>query len=360
MRHLTALVATSLILASCASQETEATTGDPGPVGVFASELVALDNCDELLDYYTSNALEIVGPYGLGGYGGPWFGVDTVAEAARDDAGVAVQAAQSRDYTDTNVQVEGVDEADIVKTDGFRIVTALDDHLRTWEVGSPGVTHVGSLQAMFLRGDTVVTIGGVWDVRPLGPSSADIAPSYGSSITRIAEIDISNMADPAIVRTVDLDGAYVQSRLVDGSLRVAINSNPVGFEWKYPTGGGLRAEREATEANREIIRNSTIANWLPYSVVTEGRSESEGDLLDCTKVMVPKEFSGLSTLSLLMFDVDAGVSSWDGAGVVASGATMYATAEHTYLATQRWMDWWAWDEATVQEEADGFTTSIHR
>ncbi|HEY5650967.1 MAG TPA: beta-propeller domain-containing protein [Acidimicrobiia bacterium] len=365
MRHLTALVATSLILASCASQETEATTGDPGPVGVFASELVALDNCDELLDYYTSNALEIVGPYGLGGYGGPWFGVDTVAEAARDDAGVAVQAAQSRDYTDTNVQVEGVDEADIVKTDGFRIVTALDDHLRTWEVGSPGVTHVGSLQlpfwpqAMFLRGDTVVTIGGVWDVRPLGPSSADIAPSYGSSITRIAEIDISNMADPAIVRTVDLDGAYVQSRLVDGSLRVAINSNPVGFEWKYPTGGGLRAEREATEANREIIRNSTIANWLPYSVVTEGRSESEGDLLDCTKVMVPKEFSGLSTLSLLMFDVDAGVSSWDGAGVVASGATMYATAEHTYLATQRWMDWWAWDEATVQEEADGFTTSIH-
>lgn len=367
MRRFAALCVISLVAAACATQEVATTTtdDDSGPVGVFASELIVLDSCDELLDYYISNALEIVGPYGLGGYAGPWF--DQPDMATDDAAGAEVNVpTPSRDYTDTNVQVKGVDEADIVKTDGFRIVTALDDHIRTWEVGEPGATHVGSLQlpfwpqAMFLRGDTVVTMGGVWEVRPLGiAAEADIAPSYGSSITRIAEVDISDLADPKIVRTVDLDGAYVQSRLVDGSLRVAINSNPVGFEWEYPTGGGLRAEREATEANREIIRNSTIANWLPYSVVTDGRTESEGDLLDCTKVMVPKEFSGLSTLSLLMFDVDAGISSWDGAGVVASGATMYATADHTYLATQRWMDWWAWDESRVREEADGFTTSIH-
>ena len=366
MRRLAALVALSMVVAACASDDPLATTTtqDSGPIGVFASELVVLDTCDDLLDYYVSNALEIVGPYGLGGHGGPWFDTPDVMEDTA--AGADDGAAPSRDYTDTNVQVEGVDEADIVKTDGFRIVTALDDHLRTWEVGDPGATHVGSLQlpfwpqAMFLRGDTVITIGGVWDVRPLGGvAEADIAPSYGSSITRIAQIDISNLADPTIVSTVDFDGGYVQSRLVDGSLRVAVNSNPVGFEWQYPSGGGLRAEREATEANREIIRDSTLDNWLPYSVVTRGDVETDGSLLECTDVMVPKEFSGLSTLSLLMFDIDAGLERWDGAGVVASGATMYATADHTYLATQRWMDWWAWDDTRVREESQGFTTSIH-
>jgi uncharacterized secreted protein with C-terminal beta-propeller domain len=367
MRRVAALVAMSMVVAACATQQPADTTAvdDPGPVGVFASDLVAFDSCDELLDYYISNALEIVGPYGLGGYGGPWFGPDVAMEDAAPAADDSGGAAPTRDYTETNVQVEGVDEADIVKTDGFRIVTALDDHLRTWRVGDPGATHVGSLQlpfwpqAMFLRGDTVIVIGGVWDVRPLGAAETSIAPSYGSSITRMAQIDISDLANPTTVTTVDFDGSYVQSRLVDGSLRVAVNSNPVGFEWAYPSGGGLRAEREATEANREIIRSSTIDNWLPYSVVTRGSVEIEGDLLDCTNVMVPKEFSGLSTLSLLMFDMDAGLESWDGAGVVASGATMYATADHTYLATQRWMDWWAWDDAQVREESEGFTTSIH-
>lgn len=366
MRRFTALFVISLMAAACATQEPAATTTDePGPVGIFASELVTFDTCDNLLDYYIANALDIVGPYGLGGSGGPWYGpdVEVMDDAAGADEGAP--AAPTRQYTDTNVQVSGVDEADIVKTDGFRIVTALDDHLRTWEVGDPGATHVGSLQlpfwpqAMFLRGDTVVTIGGVWGARPIGPAEADIVPSYGSSITRVTEVDISDLAEPRIVRSIDLDGVYVQSRLVDSSLRVAINSNPVGFEWQYPSGGGLRAEREATEANREIIRNSTIDNWLPYSVVTEGSVETEGDLLDCTNVMVPKEFSGLSTLSLLTFDVDSGLADWDGAGVVASGATMYATAEHTYLATQRWMDWWAWDEARVRDEAASFKTSIH-
>jgi hypothetical protein len=325
---------------------------------------VALDTCDDLLDYYVSNALEIVGPYGLGGYGGPWYGTTEVMEdaAASNEGGGAVPP---REYTDTNVQVQGVDEADIVKTDGFRIVTALDDHIRTWEVGDPGATNVGSLQlpfwpqAMFLRGDTVVAIGGIWDTRPLGAPETSIAPSYGSSITRMAQIDISDLANPTIISTVDFDGAYVQSRLVDGSLRVAVNSDPVGFEWVYPSGGGLRAERDATEANREIIRNSTIENWLPYSVLTRGNVETEGDLLDCTNVMVPKEFSGLSTLSLLVFDLDAGLSNWEGAGVVASGTMMYATADHTYLATQRWMDWWAWDDARVREESEGFTTNVH-
>ena len=38
---------------------------------------------------------------------------------------------------------------------------------------------------------------------------------------------------------------------------------------------------------------------------------------------------------------------------------MYATAEHTYLATQRWIDWWAWDDVRIREESEGITTHIH-
>ena len=89
MRRLAALVVFSMVAAACASQDPAltTTTEDSGPIGVFASELVVLDTCEDLLDYYISNTLEIVGPYGLGGYGGPWYGPEVMEDsAAGDDA----------------------------------------------------------------------------------------------------------------------------------------------------------------------------------------------------------------------------------------------------------------------------------
>ena len=162
-----------------------------------------------------------------------------------------------------------------------------------------------------------------------------------------------------MLRTLDLDGSYANSRLVDGVLRMAINSGPVGLDWAFPSGDGLRAENDATEANKDIIRSSTLSNWLPFSIVTEGATTTEADVLECQNVMVPKEYSGINTLSILTFDLRNGIDTWNSAGVVAEGITMYATVDHTYLATQRWMNWWGWDEATIRDESEGFQTSIH-
>lgn len=363
MRKLAIIAALAVMATACGPDivDTSDTTIPLLPPGEFGEDLVVFESCDDLLDYYIDHALELVGPYGLPGsqYGGwPRMGVEETA----DDAGADTPSTS----TSTNVQVAGVDEADIVKSDGDRIITLVDDHLRTWAVGDAAVTQAGSLklpfwgQVMFLHRNTVIVIGsGHGGSVPVDTVAGDIAPSYGSPVTTILEIDITDLADPDIVRSVEFDGSYAESRLVDGAMRVAVNSGPVGLEWAYPDGGGLRAEREATEANREIIRNSTLDNWLPYSVVTDGAIVRDGELLDCTRVMVPEEFSGLDTLSVLTFDLDIGVGTWDGAGLVASGATMYATSEHTYLATQRWVDWWAWDDVRIREEAEGITTHIH-
>ncbi|MEX1043391.1 MAG: beta-propeller domain-containing protein, partial [Acidimicrobiia bacterium] len=213
-----------------------------------------------------------------------------------------------------------------------------------------------------LQGDTVIAVGQIWggDVTPLAADSR-IAPGYWTSITRIAEIDVSDAANPRIVRTLDMDGSFVSARNVGGSIRLALNSNPVGLEFVTPSGGGLQAERRATEANRQIIRNSTLDNWLPYFVLTQADgSTSEGQLVDCNTVMAPNTFAGIDTLSLLTFDIASGIGAWDDAGVVASGATMYATADATYLATQQWMDWGIMTEAETADAAEGFTTQIHK
>lgn len=369
MKQFTSLLALALLATSCISQ----TTGEaPDPIVAFervevvAGDLVSFQTCDDLLAYYVDHAIEVVGPYGLPGsnFGGPIALDGAFADDAAESAGASAPAA-GRDFTDTNVQVQGVDEADIVKTDGFRIFTTLDNILRTWEVGSPGVAAVGKFelpiypQAMYLYNNTIIVAGANWNAGPAVDFAREYNPGYGTSVTTVIEIDVSDLAQPKIVRSVDFDGTYAQSRLVDGVLRLAVNSMPVGLEWSFPSGSGLRAERDATEANKAIIQNSTLENWLPFSVVHEGSTEREGDLLDCARVAAPDEFSGIDTLFLLTFDLDAGIGSWDSAGVVASGITMYANATHTYLATQRWFDWWSVDETGIREASEGFKTQIH-
>src|SRR5690606_27553971 len=120
-RFLPLVAAAGLIVAACASGSpsgSSATAGEPpSPSATPPAALAPAGDCDALLDYFIDQALSQVGPYGLGGWGGPI--VDAVAEeAATDSAGDGGQPAGGEDPTSTNVQVEGVDEGDIVKAAG--------------------------------------------------------------------------------------------------------------------------------------------------------------------------------------------------------------------------------------------------
>src|SRR5690606_33195964 len=83
------------------------------PMGYLAD----FDDCSGLLNYYQANALELVTPYGLGGFGGGW--ASSEGGAMEDSAAAAGDAAQgggdggAPEHSSTNVQEEGVDEADI-------------------------------------------------------------------------------------------------------------------------------------------------------------------------------------------------------------------------------------------------------
>lgn len=335
-----------------------------GPPEVFASALFQVGSCDQLLEYFIDQAVDLVGPYGLPGAGLVFYG----AEDATATTAAAASAEGGRTHTGTNVQVAGVDEADIVKTDGDRIFAFVDGVLRVALVTDTGAEMAGSLrldwwpQAMLLHEDTLLLVGGgSWGGPVPLHDAREFAPNIQSPTVRIAEVDVSDPARPSILRTLDLDGSYVDARLVEGVARVAITSMPVGIEWELPSGSGLRAEREATEANRRLVRESTLDNWLPYFVLSDERTgaQSEGRLLDCANVMAPGEFAGLNTLSLLTFDLNRGIGDWADAGVVATGATMYATADHTYLATQPWMDWAMLTEVDIREAARRHRTQIH-
>lgn len=382
LRNLGLMAALSVLVTACV---VTTDTGGDGPtitqtvstrppsraVGILAANaLVPFDACDTFLDYVTSQAVDLVGPYGLQDpFTYPRLGQNFFLEDAAALDGATRSAAQAGpEYSGTNVQVGGVDEPDMVKTDGERIVVLSEGALIVTDVSGAepeviGRLQVGnfSLQSMFLSGDTVLLFGSDWSTfSPVLESELDFSPVYQTPTIRLIEVDISG--EPEIVQTMSIDGRYISARMIDDTVRLVLSSGPVGFEWSYPTGSGLRAERKAIDENRQIIMDSTANNWIPYYVVTDPDGEviAEGILFDCDRANHPQEFSGLNMLSVATIDLGNGLDVVDGTGVLATGDTIYASADSLYVATQNWanIQWAQTFDGTGQP--DGVFTEIHK
>ncbi len=377
------------------SPETSATTSRPetitpwegGPIKAVpaAHSLRSLDACEDFLAYAKEHALERVGAWGLDGYAYPMMEGDVVfaeeaAPAATDGfrgpEGGRLRADQPDvDYSTTNVQEIGVDEPDIIKTDGSRILAVGGGYLHYVDLsdGFPRLTDSLALDRgwghqLVMAGDRllVLSTGDRYGVAPrMAPNvwTEDLSLPY-VEVTLISEVDISDPDHLRVVRDLYLDGNYVTARLVDDTVRVVIRSQPTGLEFEYPRGSGLRAEREAAEHNRRVIEESSEENWLPYYVLESrerGRLQvSEGTLVECTDVHVPEEFSGLGMTSIVTIDLADGLRPGPSAAIFSQGETVYASADSLYIATNQWWDPWVLAEEERLRRAERWTTEIHR
>lgn len=372
MRRVSGMAVSLVVLASACTvgPTTEGTLPSgttPDPVVVRAAgALVQFDACDEFLDHVISHAVDLVGPYGLEGFGGypPLYrdGLEIEEMAATD----TTEAAASGSFSETNVQVAGVDEPDIIKTDGSRIVMVSEGQLIVVDVTGDDPVEIGrltlpsqSIQSLFLDGDRALLFGAASDYLPyLAETDVLYAPQYSETI-EILEVDLSG--EPEMERTMSIDGRFISGRMVDGTVRLVTTSGPVGFEWSYPTGTGLRAERKAIEENKEIVRNSTEENWIPYYLVTDADGDvvDEGTLFDCDRAAHPDDFSGLNMLSVTTLDLSDGLDIVDSTGVLANGDTIYASHDNLYVATQNWQTW-AFVTGAEEDQPDGARTEIHK
>ncbi|MEX0795482.1 MAG: beta-propeller domain-containing protein, partial [Acidimicrobiia bacterium] len=373
LKSIGLLAALALTVASCSADpaigEPSATTTtpvDPGPLA--APTLAVFDACDSFLDYVKTNAIERVGPYGLDNPDQGWWGGRMFAEDGAEQASSDTTAAGGDNFSGTNVQVLGVDEPDMVKTDGERIVVLSEGMLIVADVTGPepvitGRLHLGSrsVQSLFLSGDRVLLFGSLWtSFHPLAETDASFAPQYQAPSMELVEIDISG--EPEIVSSMTIDGRFISGRMVGDTIRLVSSSGPVGLEWSFPEGTGLRAEQRAIEANKEIIRRSTPDNWIPYYIVSDanGRTTDQGTLFDCNRAAHPEEFAGLNMLSVVTIDLGDGLAVIDSTGVLANGSTVYASAENLYVATQNW-ETWRWGLAGIAEDQpETVTTDIHK
>src|SRR5688572_14347503 len=118
--RLALFVGVILMTSSCISGGGLTLTGPPA---FIAGGLQRFSSCEDFLDYVKRHAVERVQPWGLPG--GPWampFGGGVESVDAAGAQALAPVPAPETPYSTTNVQTVGVDEPDIVKTDGERVL----------------------------------------------------------------------------------------------------------------------------------------------------------------------------------------------------------------------------------------------
>ncbi|HEX9978477.1 MAG TPA: beta-propeller domain-containing protein [Acidimicrobiia bacterium] len=390
MRKSVAVVAALVIaVTACTGTSTTSTTTrgvgsftghfDPTQIS-FSAHLTPFSACDGVLTYFKEEALSQVTAYGLDGYPGPIIyerdgffpaaGEFATTMAATTTAGSSMAGGEGTGYSGTNVQVAGVDEPDIVKTDGTRILSIVNGVLRYVDVSGDAPELLGQLaleagwdQRFFVSGDRafIFSNGDMYAMPFFTEGDARIMPpyGYGSQVTIVQEVDLSNPAQMKVVRTLRIDGTYLSSRAVGDTVRVVVSSYPQNLPFVYPSSEA--AEDLALETNKRVIQESTIENWLPSYVLYDrsGDEIDSGMLVECSRMNRPADFSGFDTLSVLTLDLGSALDAIAGTGVIAKGETVYASATSLYVATNVWVPGDA-DQAVLDGLGERYTTSIHR
>ena len=312
-----------------------------GPV-----RLTSFHGCGEELAALRKAAEASVGPYGLPGLASPVNGTAYPAAAAgaahaAAGAGAAAPAAIPA-YSGTNDYVAGVDEPDLVKTDGRRIVTVADGVLEVIDAASRTVTGRLDLGApgeglayqpanLLLSGDHAVVLTSEGPVAGGAAGPGDSAqPVYGS---RLLLVDLAGR--PSVMSSYTIEGSLIDARQIGPAVRVVISSQP---RVNFPAQPESTSNAQRVAANRAVVSHAGLDAWLPQYEETSGGATSTGHIA-CSAVSRPATYSGANLLTVLTFDLTSdALGSGDGVSIVADGNTVYGTDTSLYVAgDERWL-----------------------
>ncbi len=148
----------------------------------------------------------------------------------QDLASASADTAASTDFSTTNLQVEGVDESDIVKTDGHYIYIASEREVRIVDTTGGQVRQLGSIKPefagnldtireMYVSGDRLVLIVQKEDTGQIGEDTSNVKDdvafiSNPRMHTEVLTYDISSPAGAQLTGTFEQDGTYNTSRKI--------------------------------------------------------------------------------------------------------------------------------------------------
>ncbi len=331
-------------------------------------------------------------PGGVGGAGGSGGGSSGTGGAS----GGGDENGGDPDHSETNTQVAGVDEADILKTDGNYLYLLHGQNLeilKSWPVSDLAINTTTAVEGnpieMFVTDDQLVIYSQVdgtelYEQTGVTPRSPYYDYSYGgvgspewdgaynpyyAPLTKITVLGLDGGQTTGVQKELYFEGSYASSRRVEKHVRTILSGGHHGPAINYyPEFGAdypetVEAWKQAFEdlrfKNALAIYGSTISDWLPYRFEKSGGNVS---LLapSCGSYYVPTTGStAYGLVQVESFALDNLAAPLVETSIVSAVDTVYSNADGLYLAARGWLDpqisWSLPVEAVDQSE-----TFIHK
>ncbi len=315
----------------------------------LGAKLANFESCTELKTYFEMNADNPLYS-GLGGGVEEDFDDESEEDAVSESVkSTAAPGAGEGEYSETNVQVEGVDEADIVKNDGKYIYWLKDNTVRVIEAyPASSMKELSKVtfddenfypSEMFLDNDRLMVIGTSYEsiltqASKIDSSVIDIWQPY-NTLTKVYIFNTANKSDVKVERKLSLEGSYLSSRKVGDKVYLIAND----YNYYWPWGEG------------DTYKEGDI---LP--LFSDSRTGKVDTLVECSDVQfVPGVVDNTSYMSVLSVDIDSPTSEVKKEVVIGSSSNIYASTKNLYIAQPKY-DYWAW----YKEGGETEQTYIHK
>src|SRR3954452_6001747 len=303
--------APALLLALALSALIVAPAGAAG-----GSRLRPFHSCADLGHYARAHARTKVPPAA----GVPPPAAGPVTKGTRDGSSNG-SASPETPSSATNVQEPGIDEPDLVKTDGGTLFMVAGGKLPAIDARAAipallsAVPVEGGGDAQLLEYDgRLLVISRVYAPVPGAPPNDDVANAAmaiapGAAQTVLTEVDARDPSDMRVVRTMRLDGTFVDARQKEAVARVVVSAAPT------------------------VGPRGTVA--LPQSRLAWG-SRKAGHahrLVRCGAVLHPAAYDGSALLSVLTIDLGRGLPPIDSDAVMTNAQVVYGSPTPPSAAT---------------------------
>lgn len=235
------------------------------------------------------------------------FFKDTIkgAETAENTASLS--------YSKTNVQVENVDEADIIKNDGKYIYTASSNSENKISIYKPDGKKVKLMsQIEYNNVDDDENEAFISDIYIYNNSLIAQSYSYDENSWEYTNIDIYSLADikkPKKIYSFSQQGSYVSSRITNGKLLVISN--------RYISSDLCKSDEDYLPKTKI---NSTEKSLSPKDICIVNDSNSESFLIVSEIDLLSKENTAISK------------------AIAGAGTNIYCNENNLYIANSIWDD----------------------
>jgi len=328
-------------------------------------------------------------------------GEPMLAESADDGAATATDSdsgSREGEFSGTNNQESGVDEADFLKTDGYHIYMLNGQLLIIMGVPEFGdltmesnLSIEGNPTQMMIEGDRLVISSSInyWNL----PADSDLRNLMSEEVTvegdadvwldtytytkvqslvKYTVVDITNRSSPVIEKEMYIEGNYHTARMVDGTVRSVTHlwtyfdgiRNWVSLPDDYWSEDDLDIRmaiwndsmEQTILQNEQVISELTLDDFVPHIYERRGGEIFTHPLTyeKCTEFSASADSAGRGFTTIMTIRMLEDEASLEVDHITSSWAHVYSSKDTLVLAEPANDMWWFWRNSDWED-----ATNIH-